>query len=292
MEKLEISQEREILIVLALNDKLSAVPFKEVKAMSLRCGINPGRSRDLTKDALLEEYLDNLEKYDGLASMGVSSRVPSIHRKMVDAVIHEGKKWKSFDQKPSKENKVKVVNKNEKEKGLAFSFGKKESIGRRERRPWDKKEEGDISFGRGDRRGKTKKTRGDSFARRVNQESKRFEGESDGFSITDYLQELYGDGARDLCAAATSFDSEIAIDAVETLCREFKPCCNHNRLNEDESHELKAILDSLLDFVFSVKRHRENSIVTRTSLKLRHVHRSLQSAFWSAASIAVGTGRY
>ena len=98
--------------------------------------------------------------------------------------------------------------------------------------------------------------------------------------MVGYLSALYSN--KEAVQGAFSMDSHTAIHSITELCSEFQNTVNSNQLSLNEAHELKALLDCLIDLVFSFYQTRDRSVASRIHLYLRGVRREIAALFWTS----------
>lgn len=97
-------------------------------------------------------------------------------------------------------------------------------------------------------------------------------------SMQAYLWRLYGD--KDMISGAFSYDSETAVANTREICRKYTSCCRENNLDNDDAHELKAVIDALIEFVELVAANRTNTAWSRLSIRVRGLRRELEAMIY------------
>lgn len=101
-------------------------------------------------------------------------------------------------------------------------------------------------------------------------------------SMQSYLFGLYGAKDVKTIENAFSYDSEVAVKGALELTRNAGKVARDNYLCEDDKHELKAILDALIEFVELIAANRKNTAWSRLSIRLRNFRREVERMVWGS----------
>lgn len=137
-----------------------------------------------------------------------------------------------------------------------------------------------FTFRRDDDNTKVSKRKGSNdFVSKLREKVRESEDvDTDGASLQDYLSHYFQDSRT--VRRAFSFDSEVAIKNANKLCDRFAQVVDDNDMTREEAHELKVVLDALIDFVIGIYKRREYNVFSRISLTLRQTRREVESMFW------------
>lgn len=144
-----------------------------------------------------------------------------------------------------------------------------------------------FNFRRDDDNNKVSKRKGSDFVSKLREKTRETEDvDTQGASLQDYLSYYFGDAKT--VRLAFSFKSETAIKNANKLCDRYADVVHDWNMSREEAHELKVVLDSLIDFVVGIYKRRDYNTFNRISLTLRQTRREIEAMFWRTLNSSYG----